>query len=304
MAVSKKWSTPGYLLEKLPKTKEYTERSPINHFLFYNSGQKRNVKNWIRPLNDVISMRYDEWLERSLERDAIALSDNKLMKRVEEMKTKRINRELLEVGEESIPIYDDEIQEDSDNDQQKSLKWYYWRLNAWIEKVDEDETSKMTFDDMPFFDPRKKEESKFYLVDPTDQRGINCRFGMRGVTAESHCDLSRNMIALLDGERRYIIGHPNQCDNMYLYPRGHPSGRHASFDWSNPINWDLHPKFQDTLHSEIVMKAGDVLYLPTAWFHYIVNLNTNIQCNIRSGISYENNGVLKRCGFTLPKHKS
>ena len=53
----------------------YTERSPINHFMFYNNNRRKAVKDWVKPLNDVISMRYDEWLERSLERDAIALSD-------------------------------------------------------------------------------------------------------------------------------------------------------------------------------------------------------------------------------------
>jgi hypothetical protein len=267
--------------------------------MFYNPGRHKSIKNWVKPPNDVIAMRYDEWLERSLERDAIALSDNHLMERVNQLKAKRMERERT--GEDSEMPEDDEVQEDGDHEDQKRLNWYYWRLNAFVESADQDGPDKFTFDGMPFFDPRKEEESKFYLVDPSDQRGINCRFGMRGVIAESHCDLSRNMLALLDGERRYIIGHPDQCGNLYLYPRGHPSGRHASFDWSNPTNWDLHPKFHDALHSEVVMQAGDVLYLPTAWFHYIVNLSTNVQCNIRSGISYENKEPLHECGFNLPK---
>jgi hypothetical protein len=299
MAASKKWSSPKYLLENLPQKKMYTERSPINHFMFYNPSQRKNFKNWVQPVNDVVSMTLAEWLERSLERDALALSDGDLKKQVETMREKRMERGLVQEQQEKPE--DDEIKEDYDFEEVKRHNWYYWRLNAFLEDVEKDGHSKLTFDDMPFFDPRKEEESAFYLVDPSDQRGINCRFGMRGVTAESHCDLSRNMIALLDGERRYIIGHPNQCENLYLFPRGHPSGRHASFDWSNPSNWDSHPKFRNALHTEVVMKAGDVMYLPTAWFHHIVNLNTNIQCNIRSGISYENNGVLKECGFKLPK---
>lgn len=279
----------------------YTERSPINHFMFYNNNKRKTIKDWVKPLNDIISMRYDEWLERSFERDAIALSDENLMKRVDKMKAIRLEREKLDTGNEVEEEADDEIEEDRDHEGQKHLNWYYWRLNAFVEG--EDETSQMVFNDMPFFDPRKEEESKFYLVDPSDQRGINCRFGMRGIIAESHCDLSRNMITLLHGERRYIIGHPNQCENLYLYPKGHPSGRHASFDWSNPTNWDLHPKFYDALHTEVIMTAGDTLYLPTAWFHHIVNLSNNIQCNIRSGISDENSEVLKECGFKLPPHK-
>lgn len=301
MAASKKWTTPNYLMDNLPNTKMYTERSPVNHFMFYNARQRKNVKNWVQPLNDVVSMTYAEWLERALERDANALEDYELKKRVDKMRSKRLN------GEEPFEVEDggdDEVKEDHDHEDQKRLNWYYWRLNAFVEDADKgDIPSKLTFDDMPFFDPRKAESSNFYLVDPTDQRGINCRFGMRGVIAESHCDLSRNMIAVLDGERRYIIGHPDQCPSLYLYPRGHPSGRHASFDWSNPSNWDTHSQFRNALQTEVIMKAGDVLYLPTAWFHHIINLSTNIQCNIRSGISYENEQVLKDCGFQLPRQK-
>lgn len=213
----------------------YTERSPINHFMFYNANNRRAVhKNWMKPLNDVTHMRYDEWLERSLERDAVALGDEVLTRRVNEMREKRLARELVSRDHpaegpkrEEEPV-DDEADHDDDQDEdQKKLNWYYWRLNAFVEQTEEEGPDKLVFDDMPFFDPRKEEESEFYLVDPTDQRGINCRFGMRGVIAESHCDLSRNMLALLEGERRYIIGHPGQCDNLYLYPRGHPSGRHA-----------------------------------------------------------------------------
>ncbi len=34
---------------------------------------------------------------------------------------------------------------------------------------------------------------------------------------------------------------------------------------------------------EVVIEAGDALYVPALWFHYITSLTTNIQCNTRSG---------------------
>jgi hypothetical protein len=36
---------------------------------------------------------------------------------------------------------------------------------------------------------------------------------------------------------------------------------------------------------ETVLKAGEVLYLPSYWIHYIVSLELNMQCNCRSGVS-------------------
>lgn len=34
-----------------------------------------------------------------------------------------------------------------------------------------------------------------------------------------------------------------------------------------------------------VLKQGEVLYVPSHWFHYIVSLQKSAQCNTRSGVS-------------------
>ena len=121
---------------------------------------------------------------------------------------------------------------------------------------------------------------------------------MRGVTAANHFAMSRIMIAVFGGERRYIISNPNQCSNMALYPKGHPSVRHSSIDWTNPEEWT--EEFQnEAMSSEVVLHAGDVLYLPTNWFHYIVNLSLNYQCNARSGTTHETAKYIDKCGFDM-----
>lgn len=298
-AASKKWRDPDYLMANLPEKKMYTERSSNNHFMFYNSRNRKKVRNWIQPPNDVVSMTYREWYERALERDGLALGEGDIVDRVNELRKWRMENMVGKADHAD----DDEVRDDTDKENEKRVKWYYWRLNAFLEDAEEEGPDKLVFDDLPFFDPRKQKESEFYLVDPAGQRGVNCRFGMRGVSAYNHMDMSRNMIAVLDGERRYIIAHPDQCSKMALYPINHPSGRHSSFDWSNQAEWDIHPEFRDAKVSEMVLQAGDVLYLPTAWFHAIVNLSRNIQCNIRSGISYENANVVEECGFRVPKQK-
>ena len=148
------------------------------------------------------------------------------------------------------------------------------------------------FKELPFFWPKES----LFIVKPNEQRGIHCRFGMKSVTAECHYDGSRNYVASLGGLRRFIINHPDQCENLYLYPLDHPSGRHSEIDWSKP-EYDKYPKFAKTKTTEVITKPGDVLYLPTFWFHYIVSLNVNFQCNTRSGKTNENKEVIKKCGF-------
>ena len=170
---------------------------------------------------------------------------------------------------------------------------WYLRLNGELYSSKND----FLYDELPIFNPT---QSSFFMVDPNDQRGINCRLGMKGVIAESHYDMSRNFILLLKGQKRYIIGHPNQCINMELYPKSHPSARHSSVNWSNPNDWYDHnkyPNFYKSKMNELILQAGDILYLPTSWFHFIVSLNMNYQCNARCGITYENSNEITKCGL-------
>ena len=66
------------------------------------------------------------------------------------------------------------------------------------------------------------------------------------------------MITVLKGERRYILSHPNQCENLALYPEGHPSERHSAVDWSDP-DLDEYPQFAKAKGNEVVLQAGDTL---------------------------------------------
>mmetsp|Transcript_24431 Transcript_24431/g.36255 ORF Transcript_24431/g.36255 Transcript_24431/m.36255 type:complete len:477 (+) Transcript_24431:177-1607(+) len=154
------------------------------------------------------------------------------------------------------------------------------------------------FDEMPFFDPNRPDESELYVMAAQKQyhRGIQCRFGMAGLIAENHFDSDRNFIAVLGGERRYILGHPKNCPNMYLYPMHHPMERHSHIDWSSP-DLEKFPNFPSTTVNEVVLQAGDVLYLPTHWFHHIVSLNLNYQCNARSGSTTTYQKLIQECGF-------
>ncbi len=40
---------------------------------------------------------------------------------------------------------------------------------------------------------------------------------------------------------------------------------------------------KESMAIETVLKAGEILYIPSHWFHYIVSLQKSAQCNVRSG---------------------
>ena len=83
-----------------------------------------------------------------------------------------------------------------------------------------------------------------------------------------------------------------------FYPNGHPSARHSEVNWADP-NLDKFPEFAHATANEVILRPGQVLYLPTNWFHFIVSLDLNFQCNTRSGQT--DTYPLDSCGFPYTK---
>jgi hypothetical protein len=172
--------------------------------------------------------------------------------------------------------------------------------------------------DLPSF---SSPSETFFVFSPEDQKGIQCRFGERGVTAATHYDAGRNMVAMITGAKRYILSPPNQCSKLGIVTsRGNPVFRHSllNFGHLNHLEDDsaTNDKKEDmsdeervwlersgtALALDTVLKAGEVLYIPSHWFHYITSLQKSAQCNVRSGVDIEGDelfggktGVTKKC---------
>lgn len=52
---------------------------------------------------------------------------------------------------------------------------------------------------------------------------------------------------------------------------------------------------------KVVLAMGEVLYIPSYWFHYIISQDGSIQCNARSGESKPGREEISKCGFTRRK---
>jgi hypothetical protein len=116
------------------------------------------------------------------------------------------------------------------------------------------------------------------------------------VTTECHYDGTPNFVASIGGLRRWIMLHPSQCSRLHLLERNSTSSRHSGVDWSAP-DYAKYTGFQDALANELILRPGDVLFVPGLWFHFIVSLNVNFQCNARTGsnnVHYRN--LIRKCG--------
>eukprot|EP00615_Pteridomonas_danica_P004652 CAMPEP_0114341580 /NCGR_PEP_ID=MMETSP0101-20121206/9144_1 /TAXON_ID=38822 ORGANISM="Pteridomonas danica, Strain PT" /NCGR_SAMPLE_ID=MMETSP0101 /ASSEMBLY_ACC=CAM_ASM_000211 /LENGTH=473 /DNA_ID=CAMNT_0001475235 /DNA_START=147 /DNA_END=1568 /DNA_ORIENTATION=- len=126
-------------------------------------------------------------------------------------------------------------------------------------------------------------KNNFFITAVDANKGIQCRFGMKGVIAEAHYDGGRNMVAMLKGAKRYILTPPSECKKLSLIKdKQHPSYRHSVTDWSNPEEAS-EDGFHDAMAIDTILHEGEVLYIPSYWIHYIASLDYSIQCNSRSG---------------------
>ena len=196
--VVEKWDdgSGDYLHKVLGDVEEHrVERSPVNSFMWYRlRHHKKELDGYVKPLNDETSMTYGEWLEHALEKDGAALGDSVLLDKAKSLQKRRLSLAKKVTSEE-----DDHSSADADeeSEEEKEKKWYYFRLNASLQKVKKGSPDAFVYEELSIFDPRNRKDSEFYIVEPKEERGINCRFGMRGVVAANHFDKSRNMIAIL-----------------------------------------------------------------------------------------------------------
>eukprot|EP00934_Nitzschia_sp_Nitz4_P004062 Nitzschia sp. Nitz4//scaffold16_size188269//136796//138448//NITZ4_001809-RA/size188269-processed-gene-0.63-mRNA-1//-1//CDS//3329538571//4052//frame0 len=173
---------------------------------------------------------------------------------------------------------------------------FYYQAGVEREERFED-PSKWTFisRDLPSF---SSPSATFFMWNPDAQKGIQCRFGERGVTAATHYDSGMNMVAMMTGAKRYVLSPPSQCSKMGIVTaRGNAEFRHSmlNFGHMNETSNVNMPEEErewleragDTLSLDTVLKAGEVLYIPSHWFHYITSLQKSAQCNVRSGVDAE-----------------
>lgn len=164
---------------------------------------------------------------------------------------------------------------DKEKPDNKKAEHYYFMHSA----MRGDRRNTFIARDLPVFSSGKK---NFFIVAPDMNKGIQCRFGMRGIIAEAHYDGGRNNVAMLKGTKRYILTPPTECDSLALIKdRKHPSYRHSQLDWSDPKQ--AKSKLSKVNAIDTIVREGEMLYIPSYWIHYIISLNYSVQCNSRSG---------------------
>jgi Cupin-like domain len=150
---------------------------------------------------------------------------------------------------------------------------FYWQSGVPREQHYQDK-SKWAFisRDLPSFSAAS---DNFFLFHADAQKGIQCRFGERGVVAATHYDSGMNMVAMVKGAKRYILQPPRECSRLGLFPSPKsPLYRHSILNFAHMRYVDdpdagMSGEERAWLHRaataqsvETVLKEGEVLYIP------------------------------------------
>lgn len=102
--------------------------------------------------------------------------------------------------------------------------------------------------------------------------------GPKGLVTTLHQDLPENLYAIISGAKHITLYPP--ANRKWLYPNP-PLSKHPNFARFNPDQPDykLYPLAIKAMPIEVYLKAGEMLFIPSLWWHHIRNTTDSIAMN-------------------------
>ncbi|MEO8178029.1 MAG: cupin-like domain-containing protein [Deltaproteobacteria bacterium] len=94
--------------------------------------------------------------------------------------------------------------------------------------------------------------------------------GSAGAVSPIHRDLAHNLAVHVFGSKRWRIFSPDQAELLYptLGPEDGPSAQTCRMDVEAP-DLQQFPRYAQARPIDLVVKAGEILYVPSGWFHHV-----------------------------------
>jgi len=113
---------------------------------------------------------------------------------------------------------------------------------------------------------------------PRASTSKNLWMGVPGVTTSWHYDEYANFFLHLEGSKRVLILPPSAYYSLHFFPALHPYYRKSQVVWEECEDLSLEamrerfPGWEDIEIQSVVLRPGDVLYLPPYWSHRVETL--------------------------------
>jgi [protein]-arginine 3-hydroxylase / protease len=112
-------------------------------------------------------------------------------------------------------------------------------------------------------------------------QGPNLWAGIDGASSRLHFDATHGCMAMLRGAKRFVLFPPGtRGSRIYPYPLFTQSP-----NWSRVVNVDepdpeRFPRFAEAPRVEVILRAGEMLFIPAHWWHTVKGLGVNIGVNV------------------------
>jgi outer membrane protein assembly factor BamB/orotate phosphoribosyltransferase len=101
--------------------------------------------------------------------------------------------------------------------------------------------------------------------------------GVAGTVTPLHCDFDDNLFIQLWGSKHFRMYPPH--DHEHLYVREANPALHASRFDPEVSDFETFPAAKHATQVECVVEEGDLLYVPSGWFHHVRALTLSLSAN-------------------------
>lgn len=102
--------------------------------------------------------------------------------------------------------------------------------------------------------------------------------GAAGTITGLHRDFPENLFAQVYGHKRFTLVPPDEKKFVHKYPLLSKLPQASPVDAEQP-DYAKHPRFRNAHPITVELKAGEMLYLPSSWWHQVRSLDQNISIN-------------------------
>lgn len=97
--------------------------------------------------------------------------------------------------------------------------------------------------------------------------------GMQGAETPLHFDERENLFFQVRGLKEIVVFPFVDYSKLYPFPTTHPCDRQSMVGSPLEADLDAFPKFRHASGHYATLQAGDLLYLPYGWWHWLRNLD-------------------------------
>ena len=103
--------------------------------------------------------------------------------------------------------------------------------------------------------------------------------GPSGTITGFHADWSENINIQIKGSKNWFISSPEHNDKMYINDRFERISTTSNIDLQC-LDEDKYPLFEKENVIKVRVEAGDAIYIPRGWWHYVESLEPSISVSI------------------------